>query len=136
MARKTSLATSTVLDPSCLPHLHHLQTHHFGIHSVSPFFLGSYVHVSVKLAQICPKKDYGMVHFVMFDTETDLGKGLIGPEEFGGRQLLDNGPFGTENQQISFLDADLSSVNRKVTRMYMCFFFSFVNWEGKMRHTR
>jgi len=59
--------------------------------------------------------DYGMVHFVMFDTETDLGKGLIGPEEFGGRQLLNNGPFGTQNQQINFLNADLSSVNRKVT---------------------
>jgi len=69
------------------------------------------------------KKDYGMVHFVMFDTETDLGKGLISPEEFGGRQLLNNGPFGTENQQINFLNVDLSSVNRKVTRMYMCFSF-------------
>ena len=125
MARKTSLVTSTVLDPSCLLHFHYLQTHHFGIHLVRPFFC-PYIHVSVKLVQIYPppkKKDYGMVHFVMFDTETDLGKGLISPEEFGGRQLLNNGPFGTENQQINFLNVDLSSVNRKVTRMYMCFSF-------------
>lgn len=28
--------------------------------------------------------DYGMTHYVMFDTETDLGNGLIGPDETGG----------------------------------------------------
>lgn len=122
MARKTSLVTSTVLDPSCLLHLHYLQTHHFGIHLVRPFFVPIFT-FPLSWLKSAPKKDYGMVHFVMFDTETDLGKGLIGPEEFGGRQLLNNGPFGTENQQINFLNADLSSVNRKVTRMYMCFSF-------------
>lgn len=53
----------------------------------------------------------------MIDTETDLGKGLIGPEEFLGSQGLNNGPFGGVNQQINFLNADLASVDRSITRM-------------------
>ncbi|KAF8313567.1 Metallo-dependent phosphatase [Clavulina sp. PMI_390] len=59
--------------------------------------------------------DYGMAHFVMIDTETDLGKGLVGPEEKGGSQNLVNGPFGAQNQQIQFLQADLASVDRTIT---------------------
>ena len=57
-----------------------------------------------------------MTHFVMFDTETDLGKGLIGPEEAWGSALLNNGPFGGVNQQVNFITADLASVDRAVTR--------------------
>lgn len=64
-----------------------------------------------------------MTHFVMFDTETDLGKGLTGAEEAGGSQNLKNGPFGGVNQQINFLDADLASVDRSITRSsFACVF--------------
>jgi hypothetical protein len=72
------------------------------------------------------QKDYGMAHFVMIDTETDLGKGIKGPDEFAGSQFLDNGPFGRENQQIEFLEADLASVDRTVTRMFV---FSTTKYE-------
>jgi hypothetical protein len=58
-----------------------------------------------------------MAHFVVFDTETDFGNGLVGPEEHGGASGLDNGPFGrTMNEQIEFLKKDLASVDRKKTR--------------------
>ena len=84
-------------------------------------------------SNLSKKKDYGMVHFVMFDTETDLGKGLIGPEEFGGRQLLNNGLFGTENQQISFLNADLLTAKSPVCICALSFLsLLFVNWEGTL----
>jgi hypothetical protein len=56
--------------------------------------------------------EYGMVHFVMFDTETDFTDAPDGP---GGSAGLDSGPFGTTNQQIEFLEADLASVDRTVT---------------------
>ncbi|KAF8320020.1 Metallo-dependent phosphatase [Clavulina sp. PMI_390] len=60
--------------------------------------------------------DYGMAHIVMFDTETDFGNGLIGPEELNGSSGLNNGPFGTyQNEQIDFLHADLAAVDRKKT---------------------
>ncbi|KAF8319499.1 Metallo-dependent phosphatase-like protein [Cantharellus anzutake] len=61
--------------------------------------------------------DYGMAHFVMFDTETDLGNGIIGPDEPGGGANLGSGPFGGKNQQFNFLQQDLASVDRAVTRM-------------------
>lgn len=56
--------------------------------------------------------EYGMVHFVMFDTETDFANAPDGP---GGSAGLNSGPFGTANQQIEFLKADLASVDRLVT---------------------
>ncbi|KAF8307936.1 Metallo-dependent phosphatase [Clavulina sp. PMI_390] len=60
--------------------------------------------------------DYGMVHFIMITTETDLGNGLIGPDERGGGQGDIDGPFGSyPNQQVDFIDQDLASVNRSVT---------------------
>ncbi|SJX62573.1 related to Acid phosphatase precursor [Sporisorium reilianum f. sp. reilianum] len=52
--------------------------------------------------------DYGMVHFVSIDTETDFPSA---PDTSN----LDAGPFGRANQQIEFLKADLASVDRKVT---------------------
>ena len=56
--------------------------------------------------------EYGMVHVVMFDTETDF---TDAPDAPGGSAGLDSGPFGATNQQIEFLEADLASVDRTVT---------------------
>ncbi|TAQ86417.1 hypothetical protein B7494_g5261 [Chlorociboria aeruginascens] len=56
--------------------------------------------------------EYGMVHVVMFDTETDFADAPDGP---GGSAGLDSGPFGAPNQQLQFLEADLASVDRSVT---------------------
>jgi hypothetical protein len=56
--------------------------------------------------------EYGMIHVVMFDTETDFTDAPDGP---GGSAGLDSGPFGATNQQIEFLEADLASVDRTVT---------------------
>lgn len=58
--------------------------------------------------------DNGMVHYVQIDTETDLGHGLVGPDEpLGGNE--NSGPFGLMNQQIDWLAADLAAVDRTVT---------------------
>lgn len=54
--------------------------------------------------------EYGMVHVVMFDTETDFTSAPDGPGT-----ALNSGPFGAPNQQLQFLEADLSSVDRSVT---------------------
>ena len=62
--------------------------------------------------------DYGMVHFIHIDTETDLGNGLVGPDE-GSPEY--GGPFGTYNQQIDWLAADLAAVNRTVTPWIVAF---------------
>jgi len=60
--------------------------------------------------------DYGLVHILMFDTETDLGVGLIGPDQVGGSQGDFDGPFGSfADQQIDFIVADLASVDRYQT---------------------
>lgn len=56
--------------------------------------------------------EYGMAHIVMIDTETDFPKAPSGP---GGSAGLNGGPFGIEDQQLEFLEADLSSVDRSVT---------------------
>jgi acid phosphatase type 7 len=56
--------------------------------------------------------EYGMVHVVMFDTETDFANA---PDAPGGSAGLDSGPFGAPNQQLEFLAADLASVDRSVT---------------------
>ncbi|KAH8808894.1 Metallo-dependent phosphatase-like protein [Xylogone sp. PMI_703] len=58
--------------------------------------------------------DQGMVHYVQIDTETDLGHGLIGPDEpLGGTE--DSGPFGLMNAQVDWLKADLAAVDRSKT---------------------
>jgi hypothetical protein len=60
--------------------------------------------------------DHGMVHYVQLDTETDLGHGLIAPDEPGGSEGEDSGPFSdVKNAQLKWLQRDLSSVNRHVT---------------------
>lgn len=56
--------------------------------------------------------EYGMVHVVMFDTETDF---VNAPDAPGGSAGLNSGPFGATNQQLEFLEADLASVDRTVT---------------------
>ena len=56
--------------------------------------------------------EYGMVHVVMFDTETDFSSA---PDSPGGSAGLNSGPFGATNQQLQFLEADLASVDRTVT---------------------
>ncbi|KAI0971286.1 Metallo-dependent phosphatase-like protein [Xylaria arbuscula] len=56
--------------------------------------------------------EYGMLHFVMIDTETDFASAPDGP---GGSAGLNSGPFGAANQQLAFLEADLASVDRTVT---------------------
>ncbi|KAI1321281.1 putative acid phosphatase [Xylariaceae sp. FL0255] len=56
--------------------------------------------------------EYGMLHYVMINTETDFDDA---PDAPGGSADLDSGPFGTPNQQLQFLAADLASVDRTVT---------------------
>ncbi|KAH8814817.1 Metallo-dependent phosphatase-like protein [Xylogone sp. PMI_703] len=56
--------------------------------------------------------EYGMVHVVMIDTETDFADAPDGPDGSAG---LNSGPFGAPNQQLEFLEADLASVDRTIT---------------------
>jgi acid phosphatase type 7 len=56
-----------------------------------------------------PAYDYGMVHYVFFSTETDLGNGLLSDEPPSTENA---GPFGSYNQQINFLNNDLANVDR------------------------
>ena len=62
--------------------------------------------------------EYGMTHFVVFNTETDIAPGVPGPEEEGGSAGLDNGPFGVPGGQVAFLRADLAGVDRGKTREF------------------
>jgi len=68
------------------------------------------------------------VHVTMIDTETDFANAPDGPVSVlrharlctnestqGGSAGLNGGPFGTANQQLDFLAADLASVDRTVT---------------------
>ncbi|KAK7203706.1 metallophosphoesterase [Myxozyma melibiosi] len=60
--------------------------------------------------------DHGMVHYVMIDTETDLGNGLVGDDETASGEDMDSGPFGSyENEQIDWLENDLANVDRSLT---------------------
>ena len=62
--------------------------------------------------------NHGMVHFVQFDTETDLGHGILGPDQPGGsagNPGEDSGPFGLADQQIKWLVNDLKNVDRQKT---------------------
>ncbi|CAO1634645.1 unnamed protein product [Sympodiomycopsis kandeliae] len=54
--------------------------------------------------------DYGMTHFIMFNTETDYDDSKDGPGT-----TLNAGPFGFDGQQLDFVKADLASVDRSVT---------------------
>ena len=57
-----------------------------------------------------------MVHYIQLDTETDLGHGFISPDEPGGSESEDSGPFNTTlNAQTTWLSADLAAVNRTAT---------------------
>ena len=54
--------------------------------------------------------DYGLVHYVQFDTETDFPSGLSGPE-----LKAPNGNFAATNAQLDWLRRDLALVNRTRT---------------------
>lgn len=56
--------------------------------------------------------EYGMVHVVMINTETDFPDA---PDTSSGSSHLGAGPFGSAGQQLAFLEADLASVDRSVT---------------------
>ena len=56
--------------------------------------------------------EYASAHVVMIDTETDFP---TAPDGLSGSQHLQAGPFGTPNQQIDFLKADLASIDRTIT---------------------
>ncbi|GAP89791.1 putative acid phosphatase [Rosellinia necatrix] len=62
--------------------------------------------------------EYGQLHLVMIDTETDFADA---PDQPGGSAGLNSGPFFTgasglgRDQQLAFLEADLASVDRAVT---------------------
>lgn len=61
--------------------------------------------------------DVGQVHYVVYDTETDLGPGLVGPEDEGGSSHAYDGPLDSSNPsaQMEFLKKDLASVDRNKT---------------------
>ncbi|KAK3670862.1 hypothetical protein LTR78_009306 [Recurvomyces mirabilis] len=60
--------------------------------------------------------DVGMAHFIQLDTETDLGHGFISPDEPGGSEMEDSGPFSNiKNAQTNWLSADLAAVDRAKT---------------------
>ncbi|EST10219.1 Iron/zinc purple acid phosphatase-like C-terminal domain protein [Kalmanozyma brasiliensis GHG001] len=59
--------------------------------------------------------DVGMVHYVVYDTETDLGGGLVGPEDAGGSSGANDGPLTSGSAQMDFLRKDLASVDRTKT---------------------
>ncbi|KAJ6112434.1 hypothetical protein N7512_007758 [Penicillium capsulatum] len=56
--------------------------------------------------------EYGMAHVVMINTETDFPDAPDGQNGSGG---LNGGPFGKPHQQLEFLEADLASVDRRIT---------------------
>lgn len=59
--------------------------------------------------------DYGLVHFVNFNTETDLGKYGPGPDSVGGSENMDSGEFGADGEQLAWLKQDLKNVDRSKT---------------------
>ncbi|KAG5367942.1 Acid phosphatase [Yarrowia sp. C11] len=59
--------------------------------------------------------DYGLVHFINFNTETDLGKYGPGPDSVGGSDDMDSGEFGEDGEQLQWLKNDLKKVDRSKT---------------------
>ncbi|KAJ5939037.1 hypothetical protein N7466_002171 [Penicillium verhagenii] len=56
--------------------------------------------------------DYGMVHFIQFNTETDF---TDAPDLPGGSGEENAGPFAPNGTQVAWLKKDLASVDRKKT---------------------
>ena len=72
--------------------------------------------VSAGLGNFWYSFDHGMTHFVQLDTETDLGHGFISPDEPGGSEDMNSGPFAPYmNAQTDWLAKDLAAVNRSKT---------------------
>ncbi|KAG6371038.1 Metallo-dependent phosphatase-like protein [Boletus reticuloceps] len=60
--------------------------------------------------------NYGLAHFIVLNTETDLPVGLVSPDGVGGVDAgADNGPFGYPNEQYDWFEKDLASVDRDKT---------------------
>ncbi|KAH0838885.1 Metallo-dependent phosphatase-like protein [Lanmaoa asiatica] len=60
--------------------------------------------------------DYGLAHFIILDSETDLPVGLQSPDETGGSDAgANSGPFGYPNQQYDWFENDLAWVDREKT---------------------
>ncbi|EED21939.1 conserved hypothetical protein [Talaromyces stipitatus ATCC 10500] len=60
--------------------------------------------------------NHGMVHFIQLNTETDIGGGFVAPDEPGGSEGMNSGPFGSyPNEQLDWLKNDLESVDRSKT---------------------
>ena len=60
--------------------------------------------------------DYGLAHFIILDSETDLPVGLQSPDEVGGTDAgANSGPFGYPNQQYDWFEKDLASIDREKT---------------------
>lgn len=60
--------------------------------------------------------DYGMTHYVMLNTETDLGEGVIAADNLGGSSGMgarDRGSY--PNEQVDWLRNDLKNVDRTKT---------------------
>ncbi|SPO25050.1 related to acid phosphatase precursor (pH 6-optimum acid phosphatase) [Ustilago trichophora] len=59
----------------------------------------------------------GMVHYIVYDTETDLGPNLTGPEDLGGSSGANDGPLDPAHPsaQLDFLKKDLAAVDRSKT---------------------
>lgn len=60
--------------------------------------------------------DVGMVHYLMFDTETDFPNGLIGASQKGGVEGFGEAAVGSyQNAQYDFIKNDLANVDRTKT---------------------
>ncbi|KAK4993090.1 hypothetical protein LTR66_006095 [Elasticomyces elasticus] len=60
--------------------------------------------------------DHGLAHYIQLDTETDLGHGFTSPDEPGGSEHENSGPFGPYmDAQTDWLAKDLAAVNRTET---------------------
>lgn len=69
--------------------------------------------------------DHGMAHFISLDSETDLGNGIVGPDEVNP---LNSGPFGAyKNAQVDWLEKDLAGIDRTRTPWVIVSKFSMQN---------
>lgn len=77
--------------------------------------------------------DHGMAHFIQLDTETDLGHGFIAPDEPGGPEEENSGPFNPiMNAQTTWLTNDLAAVDRSkslwvIVAGHRPWYFSYAN---------
>ena len=99
--------SSTIDIPSHRGRIHfHLTVNHFRMPSDESGGLGNFWY----------SFDYGLAHFIILDSETDLPVGLQSPDEVGGTDAgANSGPFGYPNQQYDWFEKDLASIDREKT---------------------